>query len=363
MKSPKIFRFMSRPTALVRPCHPRNTGPRASLRPRDFSATPRRPFVDECLVGTHTIITAVHESTGLSWALTIPLLAFLVRIVILTPLEVYNRRSDEKQMEIARRLERSRSAIEKYVQQKHKGENPVELRKLQNKTFRKVRKHLEEKNGAESWRSGVLLAKYPIWLTMMETMRRMTGTEDGMSSLVATSLTTLKGKQYPEPGTADDLIPLEPSLATEGILWFDNLMVPDPLLILPFAMSMFSIFSLNHSITAVVALPDSSPKAVMKFFYLIYMWKRCLQLGALMLWPGTLLFPSAMLLYCISTNLATVIVRPVVRFITSNIRFIQASRAKSMPKPRDDKKPKPKAKSPPRMQEYRGPLRTPKKKK
>ena len=363
MKSPKIFRFMSRPTALLRPYHPRSIGPRASLHPRDFSATTRRPFVDECLVGTHTIITAVHDSTGLSWTLTIPLLAFLVRIVILTPLEVYNRRGDEKQVEIACQLERSRSAIEKDVQQKHKGENPVELRKIQNMTFRKIRKDLEKQNGAQSWKSGVLLVKCPIWLTMMETMRRMTGTEDGMSSLVATSLTTLKGKQYPEPGTADHLIPLEPSLATEGILWFDNLMVPDPLLILPFAMSMFSIFSIGRSRLGLVALPGSPLKAAMKYFYLNYRWKRCLQLGALMLWPGTLLFPSAMLLYCISTNLATVVVRPVVRFITLNIRFIQASRARSMPKPRDDKKPKPKAKSPPRMQEYRGPQRIPKKKK
>ena len=315
MKCPKIFPFMSRPTALVRPYHPRDIGPRASLRPRDFSATPRRPFVDECLVGTHTIITAVHESTGLSWALTIPLLAFLVRIVILTPIEVYNRRVGEKQVEIARQLEGSRSAIEKDIQQKHKGENPVELRKIQNMTFHKVRKDLEKQNGAQSWRSGVLVVKCPIWLTMMETMRRMTGTEDGMSSLVATSLTTLKGKQYPEPGTADDLIPLEPSLATEGIFWFDNLMVPDPLLILPFAMSMLAIFSIDRYFTGVKALPGSPPKAAMMYFYLSYRWKRCLQLGALLLWPGTLLFPSAMLLYCISTNLATVVVRPVVRFI------------------------------------------------
>ncbi|KAL9066146.1 MAG: hypothetical protein Q9161_007739 [Pseudevernia consocians] len=70
----------------------------------------------------------------------------------------------------------------------------------------------------------VSFIKVPIWFTVMETIRRMTGTEDGMLGLTAKSLTALKGKQHPGPGTADELIPIEPSLATEGILWFDDLM-------------------------------------------------------------------------------------------------------------------------------------------
>ena len=224
--------------------------------------------------------------------------------------------------------------------------------------------HLVKQNGTQGWRTYGIVVKFPIWLTMMETMRRMTGTEDGMPSLAAKSPTTLEGKQYPEPGTADDLIPLEPSLATEGIFWFDNLMVPDPLLILPFALSglMFAMFSSRHStVTRQLPTPGSSPEATMRLFHRHLRSKRRLKLASLALGPATLLFPSAMLLYWMSTNLATVIVQPVVHFIVSNIRFIRASRAASMAKPGEDKKPKPK--SPPRMQEYRGPLRSPKKKK
>ena len=365
MKPPTVFRFISRPTALATSCYPRKTGSRTLKLSRDFSATPQRPFIDECLIGTHTVITAVHDTTGLSWAVTIPLLAFLVRIVIVTPIDLYGDRACRKGWEVGRQLEGSRLAIEKEVQEVHKDKSPVELRRLQNIALRSVSRQLTKQNGAQSWRGWMRFVKVPICLTVMETMRRMTGTEDGMLSLAARSLTTFKGRQYPEPSTADDLIPLEPSFATEGILWFDNLMVPDPLLILPFAMSGV-MFGMSGRYRAKFLLsPGSSPERVMKVSHLNYRWNKCLKLAALTVGPATLLFPSAMLLYCISTNLATVVVRNVVHFITLHVRFIQASRAASMSKPVEHKKlePKPKPKSPPRMQEYRGPLRVPKKKK
>ena len=328
---------------------------------RDFSATAQRPFIDECLVGTHTVITAVHDSTGLSWAVTIPLLAFLVRIVILTPVEALSSGVYEKQVEVERQFAGSRSAVEKKVQEENKDKNPYELRRIQHIALRNVHRNLVKQNGAQPWRTWALFVKYPIWLTVMETMRRMTGTEDGMSSLVAKSLTALRGKQYPDPATADDLVPLEPSLATEGILWVDNLMVPDPWLILPFATSMIAVFSLSRTSLQMRAGFRSSPERVMRLSRLNSRRGKCSKLAALLVGPATLLFPSAMLLYCISTNLATVVVRNVVHFITSNIQFIQASTAASRPKSVEEKKPKPR--SPPRMQEYRGPKRIPKKKK
>ena len=361
MKSPTVFQFMSRPTALVGSCYQRKVGPRTSKLSRNFSASPQRPLIDECLIGTHTVITAVHDSTGLSWAVTIPLLAFLVRILILTPAEAFGSGLYEKRLEVKRQYEASRSATLKKVQEEHKHKNPTELRRFQKTALRNLSKDLLKQNRAQYWRCYALFVKCPIWLTMMETMRRMTGTEDGMSSLVAKSLTTLKGKQYPDPGTADDLVPLEPSLATEGILWFDNLMVPDPLLILPFATSMVALFSLSRVSLQMSPGPGSSPEGVMRTSRLNLRLRKCSKLAALTAGPATLLFPSAMLLYCISTNLATVVVGPMLGSITSQIRFFQASRAASMPKPVEEKKPKPK--TPPRMQEYRGPLRVPKKKK
>ena len=358
MKSPTSFRFISRSIMLARPCYSHRMGPRMSKLTRDFSATSQRPFIDECLIGSHTLITAVHDSTGLSWAVTIPLFAFLVRVVLLTPLEAFSTRANEKRVKVARQFEGSISAIEKQVQEEHKDKNPTELRRIQNVALRNVLRDLVKQNGAQAWRTYALYVKCPIWLTMMETMRRMTGTEDGMPSLVAQSLTTLKGKQHSEPGTADDLIPLEPSLATEGILWFDNLMVPDPLLVLPFATSMVAIFTLGRTFTG-LAVSSSSPKRVMRAAHLNVRWRRYTKLAALTLGPATLLFPSAMLLYCISTNLATLVVRRAVRFIKLNI---QLSRAASTLKAFEEKK-KPKPPPPPRMQEYRGPLRVPKKKK
>lgn len=72
-----------------------------------------------------------------------------------------------------------------------------------------------------------------------------------MLSLIGKSLAALEGTENPELITTDGVVPIEPSLATEGMLWFDNLMVPDFTGILPFAVSgivyaMYSVLFLDH---------------------------------------------------------------------------------------------------------------------
>ena len=137
---------------------------------------------------------------------------------------------------------------------------------------------------------------------MMDTLRRMTGTEDGMLFLATKSLTTLEGRQNTAPGTMDHLIPMEPSLATEGMLWFDNLMIPD--LILPFALSgiSFAMFSYIRGL----ALVGCNPEGVRTAPSWNLSKRKYLLLAALVVGPATLMFPSAMLLYWISSSLAAV---------------------------------------------------------
>ena len=177
-----------------------------------------------------------------------------------------------------------------------------------------------------------------------------------MLSLTGKSLIALKEKQNPGPGTMDELIPTEPSLATEGMLWFDDLTIPDPSLILPFALSgiMFVMFSSRRGADGF----HSAPGSTIKHAYQAFSWserkRRILKVGALVAGPATLIFPSAMLLYWISSSLAAVIVGSL-----PPIRFIWVRKA-----PGEDKV---KPKSKPKMQEFRGPtmkdLRSQKKKK
>ena len=192
-----------------------------------------------------------------------------------------------------------------------------------------------KQNRAQDWRSYIILINGPIWLTMMETIRRMTGTADGMLSLIAKPLTAPPGAaQDNGPGTMDESIPTEPSLATEGMLWFDNLMVPDPWMMLPFALSgiMFLMYSSLKSFFIYVPVGAAFNQ-----------WRRKILISAsLAIGPATLMFPSAMLLYWFSSSLAAVTVGRL-----TQIRPFSVTRRVDKGKPPDGHGPKPKT------QEYR----------
>lgn len=146
----------------------------------------------------------------------------------------------------------------------------------------------------------------------------MTGVEDGMLSLAAKSL---KGERWiHNPGhdttttTSDELIPMEPSLATEGTLWFDNLIAPDPSLILPFALSgiMFLLYRYGGNTYGLleVLIPGQTIDRARQILYWNLQKTKILKIGALAIAPATLMFPSGMLLYWISSSLAGLFVGP-----------------------------------------------------
>lgn len=58
---------------------------------RGFHATSHRCFIDECLVQTHAFINGLHNLTGLPWAASIPLTAYLTRALVIFPFDCYSR--------------------------------------------------------------------------------------------------------------------------------------------------------------------------------------------------------------------------------------------------------------------------------
>ncbi|KKY23395.1 putative membrane insertion protein [Diplodia seriata] len=81
---------------------------------------------------------------------------------------------------------------------------------------------------------------------------------------------------------------LQPSLATEGMLWFPNLMVPDPLMILPFAVSGLTIASLYAGSRAPNKTKEKPAHTILK---------RVMMTFALAIGPLTLNMPAGILLY------------------------------------------------------------------
>ena len=229
--------LLLRPTALLKPHHPPKIAQLPTLDARKFTVTTGRPFLDECLSQTHTLISGIHGMTGLPWAATIPLFTFLVRIFLHLPLSTYCYKLDVKRLEL---YKESRIAVEDNARPDDREKSPQERQRIKDKAVNLLWRRMVKQNKVQYWKAYFLYLNMPIWVTIMETIRRMTGTEDGMLSLIAKPLTAQQGKQDLEPVTImDELVPIEPSLATEGMLWFDNLMIPDPLSILPFVLSGF----------------------------------------------------------------------------------------------------------------------------
>ena len=306
-----MLRIALRPVFLLKSYHRPKMAPLATLSARKFSASTRRPFLDECLLGTHTLISGVHNITGLPWAATIPLIAFLARALTMLTFNAYASRSIERSRKLYPRLIETRTAIEKKVRQQHGDKSQQERQQIQDKEVDSAWKRMFKENRIRDGRTNIIYyINVPIWFMMMETIRRMTGTEDGIFSFIGKSLAALKGKENPGLSTTDEVIPIEPSLATQGMLWFDNLMIPDPTCILPFALSgiVYTMYCYPAGTLRAVSRPWATldeANCLKSFNLQMLKYKK---LASLAIVPATLMFPSAMLLYWFSSTLATLLV-------------------------------------------------------
>lgn len=118
----------------------------------------------------------------------------------------------------------------------------------------------------------------------------MCGTEAGLLGLLVKSFS--KSGQRITPEDLDQvLVPIEQSFAMEGALWFPNLLLPDPISVLPFVLS----GSLLANIFYHMRQAKSSN-----------IWQRMINntliTMAFAIGPLTLQVPSAMLIYWISSS-------------------------------------------------------------
>lgn len=255
-------------------------------------------ILDACLNQTHTLIAGLHASTGLPWFATLPLTAFLVRVCLITPLKIYNHQQVKRQLALrpllfawARplrlRINEQHAALgEAYVQEEFTHELKIKGRQLQKKL------------GVSNLGLLAPLIQLPIWLVIMETIRKMCGTHHGLLGLVAKSFSQLDSEGWTDTSSVvvDYAAASEPSMAIEGALWFPNLLDTDPKLLLPFMLSA-SIFGLiRHTDLSVIRRNGRKTKWQKRL-------SRIFKLLALAIGPLTLHMPSAMLVYWLSSSL------------------------------------------------------------
>jgi inner membrane protein COX18 len=265
----------------------------------------------------------IHNVTGLSWSLTLPLTALGFRLVISLPFAIYQRRAHQRRAALLPLRKAWEAVFKKATMEKSKHLGPVfVVRDVQRKMSRmKIGLHMRWKCGI--WREFLPFLYLPIWLAVVEAVRGMCNARKGLLGLVADgardvvpAIKTSAGTQETVVQSAPEIFleagqaatpmaniqsesvsstAFEPSMVTEGMLWFPDLTVVDPMHILPFMLSatlLLNVYAAGHG-----GLPSGEEPLWRKRV------RRIMLTLAFAAGPLTLEMPSAILLYWISSGI------------------------------------------------------------
>jgi inner membrane protein COX18 len=225
------------------------------------------------------------------------------------PLQMYTKIQARKERDLAPLLHSWRKHFQAQIKKRVDAENhnpilPREaIRELATKVKAK-RKELHKRWNVPRFWKPVSFLQIPIWISVMESLRAMSGNNKGLVPY----LLSLVEPSTAEPSTAVHLA-VEPSLATEGALWFPDLLAGDSTGILPAALTLSIILNIRAGWKA-PALSDMAdlPRIEIAKNLTVRGIRVLVQALALNIGVSSYLYemPSALMIYWISsTNIAT----------------------------------------------------------
>ncbi|PYI35101.1 hypothetical protein BP00DRAFT_422427 [Aspergillus indologenus CBS 114.80] len=305
---------LARPTLLRRATTTTTRAPPSRPQTRHFHPTRPAPFLAE-IMDSSWLVHGVHNLSGLPWAYSIPLTALIVRSCIALPIQIYTklqgRRERAAQPLLACWQSYYRSSIgakrEQQQLQALQDAGGGEGRRRRQPSVRtqtavavaRQRKALFRRLGISRYWKGMFLLPIPAWLSVMETIRAMAGCESGLLAwllrLVGSSTATR--------------VPVEPTLAAEGALWFPDLLAGDATGVLPAVLTASILLNIHvgWKVPRLAELADL-PRAQLPKHLFLRALRTFAQLMALNVGLSTYLYetPAALLLYwATSSNIAT----------------------------------------------------------
>lgn len=299
------------------------------------AAAPRKgPVIDAMLYLPHEMMTLIHAQVP--WYAAIPLSAFLLRAALVTSFGTWARSLMARYIGLQPlRQALARQKRDQVMKQMHKEGGARSPKEAKQKTMGEVKKVVTELDNR--WKVtlkgqiGWTLIQIPIFFTMAEVIRKMCGARDGLLALTASSIKGVKewfagsaaehasadvvsgataaSEALIAPdalsiatavnGTAAHTSPdglaalstssfFEPSLAFEGMLWFPNLILPDPFL--PFIVSglMFSnIYFTKNAPTSEKNWSNAIRRVLLGVSLLIGPLCQNLPAGLMLYWAGS----------------------------------------------------------------------------
>ncbi|KAI0130323.1 hypothetical protein BJ170DRAFT_619688 [Xylariales sp. AK1849] len=212
---------------------------------------------------TQDVILSVHSITGTPWGITIPLIAVIVNCLFRLPFTIHSQR-------LASRRLRAAPVLQAWILRgirdlQHEKVPQDRMVKVGTQRYAAETKRVYARLGLQQWKMYSAVLGVPFWLLTLDGIRRLCGLGplfgglggDGASSVpspatisastsqTTTGLATEGASNLGDPSAiVGETVPdiehiisqsFEPSLVTEGMLWFTDLTVADPYHILPFA--------------------------------------------------------------------------------------------------------------------------------
>jgi mitochondrial inner membrane protein COX18 len=275
---------------------------------RSFHPTRKTLFISEILDFSSGFLHGMHSVTGLPWVASIPLASFVVRMVVGMPLQVYSRIHARREHDITPLLQ----SWQKYYQDQvlaRRISKEAPLSPWEAQAF--VAKHTSAKHMtlrkkwkvSRFWKLGHFL-QIPVWLSIMESLRAMCGNDRGLVPYLLSLL---------EPSSTGEDRPLhllvEPSLASEGALWFPDLLAGDTTGILPMVLCLSILLNISQGWkTPTLRELADYPTAHLRRQILFRLLKGLVQAMAINVGITSYIYgmPSGLMIYWItSSNIAT----------------------------------------------------------
>ncbi|OHE97603.1 hypothetical protein CORC01_07018 [Colletotrichum orchidophilum] len=210
--------------------------PKQTIGARNFSVG---AFVNSSVEATAQAVVSLHSmnATG-NWTGTIVFSALIVALARM-PLQM-----------VARRIIRQQRRVPPFEYAwRHEVQGTRLSRSIQ---VAQIRKRLLKERGCQDWKTWAPALGVPVWYLMSEALRRLCGSHGGILSLLTgnykdneTSASVASASVSEQASTAasssteavssslDSLSSVAEEMANGGILWFTDLTVADPTLLLP----------------------------------------------------------------------------------------------------------------------------------
>lgn len=192
---------------------------------------------------SHGFLQLTHSMTGLPWFASIPLAAAAFRLLVGVTFQRWTFIDAGKKARLSPLLLSWKTAHAKELMDASRAAstnefvNPQLVKTWTLAFYRQKQEELYKRWNIRWWHKYAIFAQFPFWLAVLESLRRMTGMHMGLLGVIQLWVN--------DNVPSESAVPLEPSMATEGALWFPDLLAADPYYALPVMLSSILLANIN----------------------------------------------------------------------------------------------------------------------